>query len=258
VFLFNFHLLGWKRIEFTRIRIRISQIFSNIYFSIFLPFPSLAVRSGGGESRGRRPHAEPWRRRKPVTGQRRPMHGGPRGRARPSVARARRMGVARCGSRHDDADARRATNRPSTRPGRAGRRRTASCCCFSRALRRACRGDKCVCVWRPRAMPRWWGRDVASAHVPRFLGLSIAGALPQPMVPRRHGGPREQSRRARGVCTARRGSCSSALSWAGCMHVHRSKLPRRSMEPLCGGSSNSAALQYARAKQPQRGAKKDP
>ena len=41
VFSSNFHLLGWKRIGFARIRIRLSRIFSDIHFSVSLPFPSL-------------------------------------------------------------------------------------------------------------------------------------------------------------------------------------------------------------------------
>ena len=41
VFSFNFHPLGWKQIEFAQIRIRISRIFSNIFFIFTVSIPRI-------------------------------------------------------------------------------------------------------------------------------------------------------------------------------------------------------------------------
>ena len=134
------------------------------------------------------------------------------------------MGVARCGSRHDDADARRATNRPSTRPGRAGRRRTASCCCFSRALRRgrgaaelAAATRVCVCVApaRDAAVVRAGCRQRPRPPFPGPFDRRGTPPADGATAARWTAGTEPPRPRCLQFCTARRGSCSSALSWAG-------------------------------------------
>jgi hypothetical protein len=164
------------------------------------------------EDRARqRPHAEPCveakraRRTpgaKPVTRQRRPGGDGD-GDAPVQVSHARAAwawpanatATARpLRSRHDDADARRATNRPSTRPGRARPPPHGQLPLLARPPPRAWRGTG---SWARGGACR---SDKCGAHA-RWGFLSMA--------PRRTAGTESRAR----AVPARRGSCSSALSW---------------------------------------------